>query len=243
MDGRATTTADGTHPKTHAKRSPSPASPPLDDPRAIVMDDKNLHTMITVLDSYLADNVPHLKQMLSRTEPLATSIALVRAGLYYLVEARALAARERDPEQRERRHARRLELVGLAYAGARTGRDRPRGRAPGLAPRRGALHPPGVAHRRVGQLARRPVDASPRSQRAATPRPGLSLVSPDGLAPPSPVAATPSRSLAYHIPLRSRGYTRRRPQGREHAVRRLALARPHRTHPYTRAPNTGPTSA
>ena len=70
-----------------------------------------------MLDSYLADNVPHLKQMLSRTEPLATSIALVRAGLDLLVEARAVADRERDPEQRERRHARRLELVGLAYAG------------------------------------------------------------------------------------------------------------------------------
>ena len=90
---------------------------PLEDPRAIVMDDERLHRMISQFDSFLADNVPHLKQMLSRTEPLATSIALVRAGLDLLVEARAVADRERDPEQRERRHARRLELVGLAYAG------------------------------------------------------------------------------------------------------------------------------
>ena len=90
---------------------------PLEDPRAIVMDDERLHVMIAHLDKGFSVFVPHLKQKLSAPGTLATSIALVRAGLYYLVEASALAARERDPEQRERRHARRLELVGLAYAG------------------------------------------------------------------------------------------------------------------------------
>ena len=89
---------------------------PVDDPRAIVMDDYGFMQLLDAVDSIVEPNVPLLKQELSADEPLSTSIALARAGLYYLETARAAAARERDPEQRARRHARRLELIGRAFA-------------------------------------------------------------------------------------------------------------------------------
>ena len=88
-----------------------------DNPRAFLMDDPHLYGLFNELDSILAKEVPLLTHKLSAPGTLTTSAALLRAGLYYLFESYALEARERDPEQRERRHARRLELVGLAYAG------------------------------------------------------------------------------------------------------------------------------
>ena len=95
---------------------PRPNIAPSDEPHAIVMDDEYLNAMIARLDPYLAECVPDLKKQLSATEPLTTSIALARAGLDLLVKARALASQERDPEQRARRHARRVELIGLEHA-------------------------------------------------------------------------------------------------------------------------------
>ena len=89
---------------------------PVDDPRAIVMKDKTLNSLIDNIDTTLEEVVPYLEQEPSADEPLATSIALVRAALYYLVQAQALVNRECDPEQRARRHARRLELIGHAFA-------------------------------------------------------------------------------------------------------------------------------
>ena len=89
---------------------------PVDDPRAISMDDDYLIKVMDLLEPWLEGTVPKLKHELAADEPLSTSIALARAGLYYLDRARAAATRERDPEQRARRHARRLELIGHAVA-------------------------------------------------------------------------------------------------------------------------------
>ena len=52
----------------------------------------------------------------SGSYPLTTSIAAAREGMRLLIEGASLAMRERDPDQRERRHARRLELIGLDMA-------------------------------------------------------------------------------------------------------------------------------
>ena len=89
---------------------------PLKDPRAIAMDDAGLNGLIYALYLWLDKNLPSLNYTPTATEPLVTSVALARAGLYYLDTARAVAIRERDPEQRARRHARRLELIGRAFA-------------------------------------------------------------------------------------------------------------------------------
>ena len=86
---------------------------PTPYPRAVVLDDESLHVMIRALSKYLAENVPKLKQPLSAPDSLTTSIAAAREGMRLLIEGASLAKRERDPDQRERRHAQRLELIGL----------------------------------------------------------------------------------------------------------------------------------
>ena len=89
---------------------------PISDPRAIVMDDELLHGVIRGLNEYLAKNVPKLKQPLSEVDSLITSVAAAQEAMRLLVEAEKLLRRELDPVQRERRHARRLELIGLDMA-------------------------------------------------------------------------------------------------------------------------------
>ena len=89
---------------------------PTPDPRAVVMDDEELHQMIRALNDYLTKNVPNLKQPLAAQASLATSLETAREGMRLLVAAGSLAKRERDPDQRERRHAQRLELIGLDMA-------------------------------------------------------------------------------------------------------------------------------
>ena len=89
---------------------------PSSDPRAIVMDDKLLRGMISDLDYFLASRVPNLKQPLSAPHSLTTSVAVAREGIRLFVEAEKLLIREVDPVQRERRHARRLELIGRDMA-------------------------------------------------------------------------------------------------------------------------------
>ena len=89
---------------------------PNSDPRTLVMDDGNLHKMIHALNDCLTKFVPNLKQPLAAQASLTTSVAVAREGMRLLVEAASLAERERDPDQRERRHARRLELIGLEKA-------------------------------------------------------------------------------------------------------------------------------
>ena len=89
---------------------------PNPNPRALVMDDGNLHDIIHALNVYLTKHVQNLKQPLATQAYLTTSVAVAREGMRLLVEAASLAERERDPDQRERRHARRLELIGLDVA-------------------------------------------------------------------------------------------------------------------------------
>ena len=89
---------------------------PTPDPCAVVMADKFLHGVIHALNKYLADNVPKLKQPLAAQDSLTTSVEAAREGMRLLVESASLAEREREPDQRERRHAQRLELIGLDMA-------------------------------------------------------------------------------------------------------------------------------
>ena len=97
---------------------------PSSDPRAVVMDDESLHVMIRALSKYLAKYVPKLKRPLSAPDSLTTSVAAAREGMRLLIEGASLAKRERDPDQRERRHARRLELIGFDMAPPRGDGDR-----------------------------------------------------------------------------------------------------------------------
>ena len=89
------------------------------DPRATVMDDELLHTVIREFNEYLAKKVPNLEPSLLSSVSVTSSVAAAREGIRLLVDAEKLLRRELDPVQRERRHARRLELIGrdMAFRG------------------------------------------------------------------------------------------------------------------------------
>ena len=89
---------------------------PCSHPRAVVMDDEALHVMSRVLNKYLATEVSKLNAPLGEVDSLSTSVAAAREGMRLLVEGAELGKRERDPDQRERRHFRRLEVIGREKA-------------------------------------------------------------------------------------------------------------------------------